>query len=196
MTTYTYTMGKMHSPIVTLPIADAESFHHPHSSAAQPTEKEKLQSTSLPQAVNLLPPTLTTTSTTTSTPLCLVASAPIAPLASPSTRGQDLTLTNSIQAEEAGEAFREHRAALLVAVTDPLILANSLYSKRVISRDILEQIKLPSSTDSAKNFILLDAIEARIRTYSSDFLALLAILGSDTQLCVYAEKLRNSYSEL
>ena len=186
-------MGKMHSPIVTLPTADAEPFHHPPSSVAQPTEKEMLQSTSLPQAV---PPTLTTTSTTVSTPLCLVASAPAAPsstLALPSTGGQDLTL---IRAEEAGEAFREHRAALLVAVTDPLILANSLYSKRVISRDILEQIKLPSSTDSAKNFILLDAIEARIRTCSSDFLALLAILESDAQLCVFAEDLRNSYSEL
>ncbi|MCG8620465.1 MAG: hypothetical protein MJE68_00510, partial [Proteobacteria bacterium] len=147
-------------------------------------------------AVNLLPPTLTTTSTTVSIPLCLVTSAPVATLVSPSTRGQDLTLTNSIRAEEAGEAFREHRDALLVAVTDPLILANSLYSKRVISRDILEQIKLPSFTDSAKNVILLDAIEARIRTCSSDFLTLLAILGSNAQLCVFAEVLRNSYSEL
>ena len=196
MTTYTYTMGKMLSPIVTLPTADAESFRHPPSSATQPTEKEKLQSTSLPQAVNLLPPTLTTMSSTVSTPLCLVASAPVATLASPSTRGQNLTLTKSIRAEEAGKAFQNLRAALLVAVTDPLILANSLYSKLVISKDILEQIKLPSYTDSAKNVILFDAIEARIRTCSSNFLTLLAILESDAQLCIFAEVLRNSYSEL
>jgi hypothetical protein len=197
MTTYTYTMGKMHSPIVTLPAADAESFCHPTSSVAQPTEKENIQCTSLSQTVNLLSPTLTTISTTVSTPLsCVVATTSVAPSstsASPSTRDQDLTL---IRAEEAGEAFREHRAGLLVAVTDPLILANSLYSKRIISRDILEQVKLLSSTVSDKNFILLDAIEARIRTCSSDFLTLLAILESDAHLCVYAEELRNSYSEL
>ena len=96
--------------------------------------------------------------------------------------------------EATGEAFQEHRADLLIAISDPLILANSLYSKRIISRETLDQTLLPSLTVSNKNFILLDAIEARFRTHPSDFLTLLTILDHDAHLCIFAEGLRNSYT--
>ena len=101
----------------------------------------------------------------------------------------------SINPSEAGEAFREHRDDLLIAITEPLILANSLYSKWIISRETLDEMMLVSLTNSKKNFILLDAVEARIRTNPSDFLTILAVLGHDPHLCVYAERLKNSYCE-
>ena len=101
----------------------------------------------------------------------------------------------SINPSEAGEAFREHRGDLLIAIIDPLILANSLYSKLIISRETLDEIMLVSLTNSKKNFILLDAVEARIRTNPSDFLTMIAVLGRDPHFCVYAERLKNSYCE-
>ena len=99
----------------------------------------------------------------------------------------------TVDAHRAGEAFRQHRGDLLIAVTDPLILANSLYSRRMISRETLSRVQLPTLTNSEKNVILFDAIEDRIRTHPSDFLILLAILGGDSHLCIFAEGIRNSY---
>ena len=100
----------------------------------------------------------------------------------------------SINPVVASEVFREHRADLLIAVADPLILATRLYSRKIISRETLDHILLPSFTQSEKNSILLGAVEDRIRTHPSDFLTLFAVLNHDPHLCVFAERLRNSYS--
>ena len=105
------------------------------------------------------------------------------------------TLAESIRAKEAGEAFREHRAALLIAVTDPLILANSLYSSRIISREILDRVRLPMLTSTEKNMDIFDAIEAQIRTNPSHFSTLLDILNNDPQLCMFTERVQQSYGE-
>ena len=102
---------------------------------------------------------------------------------------------SSINPKVAGEAFREHRADLLIAITDPLILANSLYSKRIISRETLERVMLQSFTKSEKNSIVLGAIEDRIGTHPSDFCVLLAILGNDSSLRDFAKRIQDSYSE-
>ena len=185
----------MFSPIVTVPTTVAESFRHPTSIQAQPTEKENPQGMLLPRAVNFSPPTLTTLSTTASMPPCIVATPLVAPsstLALPSNRGQDLL---SIRAEEASEAFREHRAALLVAVTDPLILANSLYSRKIISRETLNRVKLLTLTPTEKNMEIFDAIEAQIKTSPSSFHTLLDILNDDLQLHMFAGRLQQSYGE-
>ena len=106
---------------------------------------------------------------------------------------ESTSITVDVDAHRAGEAFRQHRGDLLIAVTDPLILANSLYSRRIISRETLSEVRLPTLTDGTKNVILFDAVEDRIRTHPSDFLILLAILGRDSQLCIFAEGIRNSY---
>ena len=98
----------------------------------------------------------------------------------------------TIDAHKAGEAFRQHRDNLLIAITDPLFLANALYSKNIISRETLDNV-LPPTPVNVMKVILLNAIEARIRTHPSDFLILLAILGRDSQLCIFAEGIRNSY---
>ena len=98
----------------------------------------------------------------------------------------------TIDAHKAGEAFRQHRDNLLIAITDPLFLANALYSKNIISRETLDNI-LPPTPVNVMKVVLLNAIEARIRTHPSDFLILLAILGRDSQLCIFAEGIRNSY---
>ena len=101
---------------------------------------------------------------------------------------------NNIDCEVAGEAFRRHRDGLLIAVIDTLILANCLYSKGIISHETLERAKLLTLTSSEKNVHLFEAIEARIRTNSDDFLTLLDVLNSDLlQLRVFAERIWNSY---
>ena len=212
-TTYAYTMEKVLSPIVTVPIAVAESFHHHPPSQAQP-EKGNLQGAVLPQSMNLtLPPpptpncSFTTTSTTDSTTPCQTATPPVIltshnrnidsnyALALPSTGVQESTEAESIRAEEAGEAFREHRAALLTAVTDPLILANGLYSSRIISRETLNRVKLPTLTSAEKNVEILDAVEAQIKTNPSSFHTLLDILSDNSQLQIFVGQLRQSYGE-
>ena len=99
----------------------------------------------------------------------------------------------TVDAHKAGEAFRQHRGDLLIAITDPLILANSLYSRRIVSRETLNRVQLPALTNSEKNVILFDAVEARIRTHPSDFRTLLTILGCDLHLCIFAERIQNSY---
>ena len=155
-------MGKMLSPIVTVPTAVAESFcHHPSSQAQLTfTEEGNLQSAVLPRSVNpTIPTPPTTTSTTDSTLPHQTGTPPVAlsshnhpncALAFPSAGVQDSILTESIRAEVAGEAFREHRATLLTAITDPLILANSLYSSRIISRETLDRVKLPTFTSTER----------------------------------------------
>ena len=44
-------------------------------------------------------------------------------------------LAESLKGKAAGEAFQKHRDDLRIAVTDPHILASSLYSNSIISRD-------------------------------------------------------------
>ena len=107
----------------------------------------------------------------------------------------DADVVARIDKESAGEAFREHRDDLLRAVVEPLVLANHLYSKRIISWETLDEIKAEQTT-SKKTFALLDATEARIRTHPTDFLTLLAVLGQDSCLGIFAERLRHSYSKL
>ena len=197
-------MGKMLSPIVTVPTTVAESFSHHPSNQAQPTEKENLQTAISPQAMNLSlcpPPTPTcsfTTSTTISTTPHQDATPPVvqySTLALPRTGVQDPILTESVRAEEAGEAFRGHRATLLIAVTDPLILANSLYSSRIVSRETLDRVKLPMLTPTEKNMEIFDAIEAQIKTNLSSFCTLIDILNSDSQLHIFAGRLQQSYGK-
>ena len=151
------------------------------------TEMESLQNTVSPQAVNSSSCTLASTLTT--------SAPPVTTLALPCSRGQNCLLTEAIRAEEASEAFREHRATLLVAVMDPLILANILYAKRIISKGILDQIRFKAHTPAEKNMTIFDAIEARIRTNPPDFNVVLDILSGDPQLCMFAGLLHQSYGE-
>ena len=113
--------------------------------------------------------------------------------ASPGAVGDSST---SINPEGAGEAFREHRDDLLIAITDTPVLANRLYSHKIICWETKDRIMLPSLTGSEKNFILLDAVESRIRTNPSDFFNVLTILDREPHLCVFAERILNSYCEL
>ena len=194
-------MGKMFSARVIVTPVVARSFRHHTASQAQPTERDNLQNGAVASSFPPLPTcsvTVATTSTTTSTtPLTTPHQTTSLALARPDSTVAlpDTTLTESIRAEEAGEAFREHRAGLQIAVTDPLILASSLYSTRIISRGVLNRVKLLTLTPSEKNVELFDAVEARIQTNPSDFGTLSDIFRSDPQLCVFAERLEQSYRE-
>lgn len=127
----------------------------------------------------------------------------------PVTKSQQLDISNvkfpidrntlgSIDSEIAAEAFREQRGDLLVAVTDPLILANQLYSRKIISRETLDHVKLLTLTPSEKNIELFDAIESAIKRHpGSSFLTLIETFYRQDfpQLCIFAERLKNSYSK-
>ena len=166
------------------------------SNQAQPIACSSLQCIVSVQALNSPLPT---------SPTCTISASPhqatsLATSVASSSHSYSQTLPSVAQAElinavEAGEAFRECRADLAEAVVDPLILANQLYSQKVISRETLKQVIELPSTVSSKNVTLLDAVEVRIRAHPSDFLIVLAILERDPTLCIYAEGLRNSYSE-
>ena len=93
----------------------------------------------------------------------------------------------------AGDAFREHRDTLLTAVTDVHILANSLYSKGLISREQLEHAQLPALTPNERKVKLFDAVEARLRSNPGDIDTLLDILDDDPLLQIFSKKIKSSY---
>ena len=93
----------------------------------------------------------------------------------------------------AGDAFREHRDTLLTAVTDVPILANSLYSKGLISREQLEHAQLPALTPNERKVKLFDAVEARLRSNPNDIGTLQDILDDDPLLQIVSKKIKNSY---
>ena len=93
----------------------------------------------------------------------------------------------------AGDAFREHRDTLLTAVTDVHILANSLYSKGLISREQLEHAQLPALTPSERKVKLFDAVEARLRSNPDDIGTLQDILDDDPLLQIFSKKIKSSY---
>lgn len=95
----------------------------------------------------------------------------------------------------AFEAVRENRAMLLTAIAEPLILATELYSKKVISQDALDKIRELPFTTRQKADVIVSSIESKMRTYPQDFRTFLSILANDSQLCIFAEKLRHSYSK-
>ena len=199
-------MEKMFSArvIVTPVVARSFTCRHHTASQVQLAERDALQNAVVASSLPSPPATVATTSTGTTftttphqaTSLSIAQSSqnlPKSTVALSSTR--DPTLTESIRAEEAGETFREHRAVLLIAVTDSLILADNLYSYNVISRETLDRVKLPTLTPNEKKMELFDAVEARIQTNPSDFGTLCDILRSDPLLCIFAERLQQSYRE-
>ena len=97
----------------------------------------------------------------------------------------------------AGDAFREHRDTLLTAVTDVHILANSLYSKGLISREQLEHAQLPALTPNERKVKLFDAVEARLRSNPDDIYTLQDILDDDPLLQIFSKKIKSScYSKV
>ena len=96
----------------------------------------------------------------------------------------------------AGDAFREHRDDLLMAVTDVHILANSLYSKGLISREQLEHAQLLALTPSERKVKLFDAIEARLRSKPEDLDTLLGVFEGDPLLKRFVLKIRLQFMQV
>ena len=98
--------------------------------------------------------------------------------------------------QSVATAFRDHRATLLVALTDIYVLANSLYSEGLISQEQLKHAQLLALTPKERKVHLFDAIEARLRTNPKDFLTFLDVLNSDSEfegLYIFAESIWTSY---
>ena len=100
--------------------------------------------------------------------------------------------------QSVATAFRDHRATLLVALTVSGIhvLANSLCSVGLISREQLEHVQLLALTPNERKVHLFDAVEARLRTNPKDFLTFLDVLNSDCNsegLYIFANSIWTSY---
>ena len=80
-----------------------------------------------------------------------------------------------------------------MAVTDIHILANSLYSRGLISREQLEHAQLPALTPSERKVHLFDAIEARLRSKPEVFHTLLDVFKGDPLLQIFVGRIQNSY---
>ena len=96
----------------------------------------------------------------------------------------------------AGDVFREHRTDLLTAVTDVHVLANSLYSKGLISREQLEHAQLPALTPSERKVKLFDAIEARLRSKSEDLGTLLDVFKGDPLLKIFVNNIQYQFIQV
>ena len=83
------------------------------------------------------------------------------------------------QRNAACVAFRKSRVLLMTAVTDVHILANSLYSKKMISMEEVERTQMLGIPPREVKSRLFSAIEARLETHPADFSTLLDILSSD-----------------
>ena len=73
------------------------------------------------------------------------------------------------------ELFRVYLGELSKAITVPDLVAMELYAKNIISKEKRDEIQLPNQTLTAKNIILLKAVEAAIRTHEvlEEFLTVL-----------------------
>ena len=107
-----------------------------------------------------------------------------------------LPLPSPIAAAVELEAFREHRATLLTAISEPEILpfANALYSEGVIGEFDLEEAGMNACTPTVRKNQLLDAIKAKITSAPWKFKAVLDILRSNSFcLCEVADGIQLSY---
>ena len=97
--------------------------------------------------------------------------------------------------EEAGDDFREYRDILMMAVTGDniLLLANSLYSRGIISRADLSHASLTTLIPEERNVHLFDAIEDGIRSKPEHFRTLLDILDREFVSRHHAEKLWTAF---
>ncbi len=96
----------------------------------------------------------------------------------------------------AVHTFRRCRGDLVTAITDPLLLANKLYSEGVISSDSCEQVIFLNATPTEKIVRLLHAIEARLATHPSDLMALVTILDDGFGQRDMARKLKEMCRKL
>ncbi len=96
----------------------------------------------------------------------------------------------------AVHTFRRCRDDLLSAITDPLHLANKLYSEGVISSETCEQVLFLNATPTEKIMRLLHAIEARLATHPSDLMTLVTILDDVFGQRDMARKLREMCCKL
>ncbi len=81
----------------------------------------------------------------------------------------------------------------MTGIAEPLRLSDKLYSSDIISQETNDRVFLPVHTATEKNRVLLDAIEARLKTNPSDFWTLVATLEEDTVLKTLAGRLRSTY---
>ena len=104
----------------------------------------------------------------------------------------------SVVAGVAVDVFQSYRNTLNDAITndDILRLANALYSKGIISRENLDHALLTGVVATKKKVHLFDAIEARIRSHSSDFLTVLDILYGDSVHRDITMRIWESYEEV
>ena len=93
------------------------------------------------------------------------------------------------------KAFREHYATLAKAIQDPDTLANELFSKEILSQEVLEELQTCSLSTSRKNGKILQCVYKHLCTYPSKLQVLTDVLGQEAYSVHLSEKLIASYGE-
>ncbi len=96
----------------------------------------------------------------------------------------------------AVEAFRHRRESLYNLIPHSLYqMANSLYSKSIISKETYDTAINKSLNMPEKTVALLDGMESRIKELPSDFIKIVCILESEQFLSTLADGLVHGYIE-
>ena len=97
--------------------------------------------------------------------------------------------------QSVANAFRDHRATLLITLTD--IHSLRLHSKGLVSREQLEHAQLPALTPNEKKVHLFDQChwgQAQEQSWGCSHFKFLDILNSDLEfLYMFADSIWNSY---
>ena len=83
----------------------------------------------------------------------------------------------------------------MTEIVEPLRLADTLYSRDIISQETNDRVFLPHLTLTEKSKVLLDAIEDRLMTNPSDFWAVVATLEADIALKTIGVQLTCAYGK-
>ena len=106
------------------------------------------------------------------------------------------SLPTTIDCTVAMNSIRSQRNLLFNLIRhDPLSLANSLYSKFMISQNVCDDVCNQSLGISCRVNTLLNCMEDRVKASPSDFTEVVHILEADSFLRPGAEELVKSYCE-
>lgn len=101
----------------------------------------------------------------------------------------------SIEETPEAKAFREHYATLAKAIQNPDTLANELFAKGILSREVLEELQTCGLSTFKKSGRILQCVNNYLSVDPSKFQAFTDILGQEAYSAHLSEKLIASCGE-
>lgn len=77
----------------------------------------------------------------------------------------------------------------MAAIQDPAGVADSLYSRGVISQRVRDEVQQRNLTIEEKNEVLINAIEAQVTTDPSVYQVFMEVLGKEPYLSIIVRKM-------